>query len=98
MFKIDQVKNLWDCEHCNNLLVDPVTIVCGYSVCMRHLEELVENSCDLVKFMCLVCPKQHTFPEDGFVVNRRFQKQLELELNKFKPSQAYEDCSSREGP
>jgi hypothetical protein len=35
MFKIDQVENLWDCEQCNQLIIDPVTIVCGYSVCNR---------------------------------------------------------------
>ena len=92
MFKIDQVKNVWDCEYCNNLLVNPVTIVCGYSVCMKHLDELVENSSDEVKYKCFICPKQHTIPEEGFVINRRLQKQLDLELNKFKPSQAYEDC------
>ena len=92
MFKIDQVKYLLDCDHCNNLLVDPVTIVCGNSVCKKHLDELVENSSDARKFRCLVCPKQHTIPEEGFVVNGRFQKQLDMELNKFIPSQAFEDC------
>ena len=92
MFKIDQVKHFLDCDHCNNLLVDPVTIVCGYNVCKKHLDELVENSSEARKFRCLVCPKQHTIPEEGFVVNGRFQKQLDMELNKFIPSQAFEDC------
>ncbi len=59
---------------------------------MKHLDELVENSSDEVKYKCFICSKQHTIPEEGFVINRRLQKQLDLELNKFKPSQAYEDC------
>ncbi len=44
MFKIDQAKNLFNCEQCNQLLVDPVTLPCGYSVCKRRLDRLLENS------------------------------------------------------
>ncbi len=40
MFKIDQVKNLFDCEQDNQLLLDPVTLPCGYSVCKIHLDRL----------------------------------------------------------
>ena len=89
MFKIDQIKSLLDCEQCNQLLI---TIVCGYSVCKKHLHELLESSSDQNKFKCLLCHKQHTIPEEGFVVSRRIQKQIEIQLNKFKPNQAYEDC------
>ena len=92
MFKIDQVKNLWDCEQCNRLIVDPVTIVCGYSVCKKHLDELLENSMEDNKFKCELCHEEHSIPEKGFVINRRIQKQLEIQLNKFKPSQAFENC------
>jgi hypothetical protein len=44
MFKIDQVENLFDCEQCNQLLIDPITLLCGYSVCKIHLDELLESS------------------------------------------------------
>ncbi len=37
MFKIDKVKTLFDCSLCNQLLVDPVTIPCGNSICKKHL-------------------------------------------------------------
>lgn len=33
MFKIDQENSIFDYDICNKLLVDPVTIVCGNSVC-----------------------------------------------------------------
>ncbi len=39
MFKIDQVKNLFDCDQCNQLLVDPIALPCGNSVCKKHVDE-----------------------------------------------------------
>ncbi len=92
MFKIDQVKGLLDCEQCLQLLVNPITIPCGYSVCKKHLDEQLENSMEENKFQCVLCQRQHVVPTEGFVINRRLQDALEIELNKFKPSQAYEDC------
>ena len=92
MFKIDQVKGLLDCEQCLQLLVNPITIPCGYSVCKKHLDELLENSMEENKFQCVLCQRQHVVPIEGFVINRRLQDALEIELNKFKPSQLYENC------
>ena len=92
MFKIDQVKGLLDCEQCLQLLVNPITIPCGYSVCKKHLDELLENSMEENKFQCVLCQRQHVVPTEGFVINRRLQDALEIELNKFKPSQVYENC------
>ena len=92
MFKIDQVKGLLDCEQCLQLLVNPITIPCGYSVCKKHLDELLENSMEENKFQCVLCQRQHVVPIEGFVINRRLQDALEIELNKFKPSQVYENC------
>ena len=44
------------------------------------------------KFQCLLCQRQHIVPIEGFVINRRMQNALDIELNKFKPSQVYENC------
>ncbi len=58
MFKIDKVKIQFDCSLCNKLLVDPVTIPCGYSKCKKHLpdEVLVEGSNISEKsFKCGIC-------------------------------------------
>ena len=92
MFKLDQVKNLLNCDQCNQLLVDPVAIPCGYSVCKKHLDELLENSMEDNKFKCELCHDEHTIPERGFVINRRIQNALDIELNKFKPSRIFEEC------
>jgi len=81
MFKIDQVKNLFDCEQCNQLLVDPVALPCGYSVCKRHLDEQLESSPKKIKLDCELCDKKHFIPEDGFAINRRIQNALNIKLN-----------------
>ena len=95
MFKIDQVKNLFDCEQCNQLLVDPVTLLCGYSVCKRHLDELLENTPkEMNKFECQLCEKKHSFPEDGFAINKRIQNALNIKLSTLKLNPVYEECKS----
>jgi hypothetical protein len=95
MFKIDQVKNLFDCEQCNQLLVDPVTLLCGFSVCKRHLDELLENTPkEMNKFECQLCKKKHSFPEDGFAINKRIQNALNIKLSTLKLNPVYEECKS----
>ena len=95
-YKIDQVKNLFDCEQCNQLLVDPITLPCGYSVCKRHLDELLVNAPkEMNKFECELCEKKHFFPEDGFAINRRIQNGLDIKLNSLKLNSVYEECKKK---
>ncbi len=61
MFKIDQIKHLFDCCQCNLLLVDPVALPCGYNVCKQHIDELLDNSNNKLK--CQFCPRDHPIPE-----------------------------------
>ena len=71
MFKIDQVKNLFNCEQCSQLLVDQVTLPCGSSVCKSHLDELIEKTTkETSKFECELCKEKHYIPEKGFFVNK----------------------------
>jgi hypothetical protein len=92
-YKIDQVKNLFDCEQCNQLLVEPVALPCGYSVCKKHLDRLLENAPkEINKFECKLCEKKHFIPEDGFAINRRIQNGLDINLNSLKLNPVYEEC------
>ena len=85
MFKIDQVTNLFDCELCNQLLVDPVALLCGYSVCKKHLDELLENTPkEMNTFECELCKEKHSFPEKGFLINKRIQNALNIKLSTLK--------------
>jgi hypothetical protein len=92
-YKIDQVKNLFDCEQCNQLLVDPITLSCGYSVCKKHLDRLLENAPkDMNKFECELCKEKHCIPEKGFAINRNIQNGLDNDLNSLKLNTVYDKC------
>ena len=75
MFKLDKVKSLFDCDQCHQLIVEPVTIPCGNSVCKTHLDSHQKN------FTCELCREEHTVPEKGFNVNKRIQMALDIQLN-----------------
>ena len=103
MFKIDQVKNLFDCEQCNQLLVDPVSLPCGYSLCKRHLDEKLDRAPKRIKlmeantqesniFLCELCKENHYIPENGFAINRRIQNGLNIKFNTLKLNPVYEEC------
>lgn len=95
MFRIDKVRTLFNCDQCDELLVDPVTIACGNSVCKRHLEELMENSSCKKTFKCEVCHKKHGVPEDGFIVSKRIQNALDIKLNNMKLSASFYACRNK---
>ena len=56
------------------------------------MQVLLEESKEDNKLKCELCFQEHTLPDEGWVINRSLQRQLELELNTLKPSSTYEDC------
>jgi hypothetical protein len=97
MFKIDKVKTLFDCSLCNQLLVDPVTIPCGNSICKKHLpdEVLVEGSNNSEKsFKCGICQVEHAVPKEGIVVSILIQNALDVKFNTLKHNPVYEECKN----
>ncbi len=93
MFKIDKVRMLFDCDLCTELLVDPVKLPCGYSVCKRHLDEQFnETSTRDTTFECKICQNEHSLPKEGFLVNKRLKNGIEMELNTLKLNPVYVEC------
>ena len=92
MFKIDQAKSLFDCSLCNKMMVDPITLVCGYTVCKSHLDKMRKDSTNKKSFKCEICIKQHYVPNGGFVINKHIQKALEFKFHDFKPSPIFDEC------
>jgi hypothetical protein len=93
MFKIDQVKALFDCCLCNQLLVDPVIIPCGNSICKKHLpdELFIENSNNYEKtFKCDICQIDHFVPREGIFINKHIQNALDIKLDTVKQNPVYE--------
>ena len=93
MFKIECAKNLFVCEECDQLLVDPVTLPCGDSVWKKHLDALLESSPkDSNTFLCKLCDDEHYIPKKGFAINKRIQNNLNRKLSSLKLNPVYEKC------
>lgn len=90
-YRADKVKSVFNCDQCNHILVDPVTLPCGNSVCQRHLIELLgrKSSKD---FKCELCQEEHAVPQKGFVVNKRMQSGLDIQLNSLRLHPVFEEC------
>ena len=93
MYKVDKLKCLLDCDLCNKLLVDPVVMPCDSTICKTHLDKLIANDPnEKSTFICEICQEDHLIPKKGFMVNKRLQKQLRLELNALKVSPVFDQC------
>ena len=94
MFKLDQVsKCLLNCDLCHKLLIEPIIIhPCNNTVCKSHIHKELTISENQLK--CVFCPEKvnHIVPEKGYVVNKRLQKDLSIEVNKLKMSPEYSEC------
>jgi hypothetical protein len=86
MFRVDKVKSSFNCHLCNKLLVDPVVMPCDNFICITHLDNVIDNTAKSKKdtFVCELCQEEHPIPKNGFVVSKRLQDLLQLELNTLK--------------
>jgi len=75
MFQLDGIKTLFDCKLCKDVLVDPIILPCGETVCKAHTDEISKGK-------CMSCTGTHIVPKEGFIENRIVKHQLDLEANK----------------
>ena len=81
MFKIDQLKSSVACDLCNKLLVDPILIPCGNSICKTHLNELINNMPkEKNTFICCICQDGHQIPKNGFMIQKKLQNLIKFSL------------------
>lgn len=87
-YKVDKIKNLFECDVCLELLAEPVTLACGCTVCKSHLKDISEEE----RFECESCQEEHSVPKAGFRINKNLQKALNCKLNALKASPIFEEC------
>ena len=93
MFKVDKIKNFFDCDLCHQVLVDPISFPCGNNVCKGHLDKLLRNvSAEKSFFQCEICQEEHFIPKSGFKVDKRLQNGLEIQLNTLTLTPIFEEC------
>ena len=94
MYKLNEVKASFDCDLCEKLLKDPVVMPCGSTICKTHLDKLMTNpSNEKNTLICSICQEEHFIPKKGFIVYKRLQKLITLELNDLKVSPVFHECT-----
>ena len=81
--KLEQLKELFNCQFCSELLVEPITLPCGSSICESHHDELVNGQCTF-------CDEQH--PKIRYQVNQNLGEMIRLQVNSIKMSPKYDAC------
>ena len=95
MYKVDKIKNFFDCDLCHELLVDPISIQCGSNVCKGHLDKLLKNvSKDKSSFQFEICKEEHFIPSSDFKVNKMVQNGLEIQFNTLKLTPIFDECKA----
>ncbi len=74
MFQFEKLNDLFNCKLCKNVLVDPILLPCGETVCKAHTDELSKGK-------CMSCYGAHIVPKEGFLENRIVKHQLDFEIN-----------------
>jgi len=75
MFQLEKINDLFNCNVCKGVLVDPIILPCGETVCKAHTDEINKEK-------CMLCSEMHTSPQNGFPSNKIVKYQLDLEINK----------------
>jgi len=81
MLNVNKIISDVDCDLCNKLLVDPIVLPCGNTICKTHFNDLINKSKDKINFKCCTCQNDHLILKSRFVNHLRLQNLLKLELN-----------------
>ncbi len=75
IFQLDKINDPFECELCKDVLVDPILLPCGETVCKAHTDEISKDK-------CIFCSEMHKAPQNGFPSNKIVKNQLDLKINK----------------
>jgi len=74
-FQFEKINALFKCKLCKVVLVDPIILPFGETVCKAHTDEISKGK-------CMSCSGTHTVPKEGFLENRIVKNLLENRVNK----------------
>jgi len=74
MFQLEKINDLFNCKVCKGVLVDPILLPCGETVCKAHTDEIRKGK-------CMLCDGSHIVPKEGFLENRIVKDMLENRAN-----------------
>lgn len=75
---MDIIKLAIKCADCSNVLVKPVILPCGSSVCQKHVNDLNKG-----EYFCKQCNNDHHIDANNMVVSNSLQVLINANLEKF---------------
>ena len=85
MSKEEEEINCLNCDFCYKLLVEPVRLPCGNTICESHLQGLSYNE-NVIE--CMLCYENHILPENA-------SKRIKLEIIDSYFNQVVSECKKR---
>lgn len=89
MMKIEEFHDLFNCQLCKKLLENPVILPCGETLCKKDLGEFITSE---DRLRCPFCTKEHLQTSEGFPMDRRIQKMIDLKVNQLDFGPVYNNC------
>ena len=83
------IKERMTCKYCNQVYNNPITLLCGDSICKHHLDELISTN-STNKFNCPIC-NEESLSNLEFKVSKLIESLLRTELHEFKMNPIYEE-------
>jgi len=74
MFQLDEINAFFNCKLCQDVLVDPILLPCGETVCKAHRDQISKGK-------CIFCSEVHKAPQYGFPSNKIVTNLLEKRVN-----------------
>ena len=75
---MDQVLNSLKCANCRNILLEPVVLPCGDTICKSHIIEVQADE----HIICSQCGSRHSIKEGGeFVVIKALANMIQAQLS-----------------
>ena len=89
MMKIEEFHDLFNCQLRKKLLENPVILPCGETLCKKDLGEFITSE---DRLRCPFCTKEHLQTSEGFPMDRRIQKMIDLKVNQLDFGPVYNNC------
>jgi len=70
MFQLEKINDLFNCKFCKDILVDPILLPCGETVCKAHSDQISKGR-------CIFCSEVHKAPQNGFLENKIVKNLIE---------------------
>lgn len=84
---MDILKSVIKCGDCSRVLEKPVTLPCGSSICLKHLESLQNRT-----YLCKLCDEDHHIEESNMIVSKALERLINSNVENLNLGCDYNDA------